>query len=450
MTDRQPTSPLLHSAQWCDSRRTGDEWQTDVTESLFRREALEAKRRGWLGSISLAQPLRLWVLTLGAALAAIAVALFLTLGTYTRRSTVTGQLVPSMGLSTVLAPATGVLSRLEATEGARVSEGQTLAVVTVPRATVAEGDTVAALERRLERRRDGLIEGQAAQQQLLAAEDAGLRAQISAAQRELTQIGAEIATRREQIRIANETLQRLRQLEDERYVSVLQIKQQESNTLSWQGEMQGLQRQAIATRRSIAQLQQALHELTGRANAANASLERDLALLEQEQVETRARGALTINAPVTGTISAQLVKPGQAVQAGQALLSLLPGDAGLEAELLVPSRAIGFIKPGDNVQLRYQAYPYQKFGHQLGKVAQISRSALSSGELGALIGDAQQGEPYYRVTVALAQQTVTAYGKPEVLKPGMLLDADIMGEQRSLIEWVFEPLYSLNGKVGTG
>ena len=420
-----------------------------MTESLFRREALEAKRRGWLGSISLAQPLRLWVLTLGAALAATAVALFLTLGTYTRRSTVTGQLVPSMGLSTVLAPATGVVTRLEAKEGARVSEGQTLAVVTVPRATVAEGDTTTALEQQLERRRNGLIEGQAAQQQLLASQDAGLRAQVSAGKRELAQIETEIATRREQIRIANETLQRLRQLEDQRYVSVLQIKQQESNTLSWLGEMQGLQRQAIATRRSIAQLQQALHELTGQGKANDASLERDLALLEQEQVEIRARGALTVNSPVTGSISAQLVKPGQAVQAGQALLNLLPGDTGLEAELLVPSRAIGFIEPGDRVQLRYQAYPYQKFGHHEGKVASISRNAISSSEFGALIGNAQAREPMYRVTIALTKQAVTAYGKDELLKPGMLVDADILGERRTLIEWIFEPLYSLKGKVGT-
>ena len=418
-----------------------------MTESLFRREALEAKRRGWLGSISLAQPLRLWMLTLGAALAAIAVALFLTLGTYTRRSTVTGQLVPSMGLSTVLAPATGVVSRLEATEGARVSEGETLAVVTVPRATVAEGDTVVALEQRLERRRDSLIEGQAAQQQLLAAQDAGLHAQISAAKRELAQIETEIATRREQIRIANETLQRLRQLEDERYVSVLKIKQQESNSLSWQGEMQGLQRQAIATRRSIAQLQQALHELAGQGKASDASLERDLALLEQELVETRARGALTVNAPVTGSISAQLVKPGQAVQAGQALLSLLPGDTGLEAELLVPSRAIGFIEPGDRVLLRYQAYPYQKFGHHEGEVAGISRSAFNPSDLGVLVGNIQADEPMYRVTVALAKQAVTAYGNEEPLKPGMLVDADILGERRRLIEWIFEPLYSIKGKV---
>ncbi len=424
--------------------------QVGVTESLFRREALEAKRRGWLGGISLAQPLRLWMLTLGAALVAAAVAVFLTLGTYTRRSTVTGQLVPSMGLSTVLAPATGVVSRLDVTEGGRVSEGQTLAVVTVPRATVAEGNTLAALEQRLERRRDGLINGQAAQQQLLAAQDAGFRTQLAVARRELAHIETEIGTRREQIRIAEETLQRLRQLEDQRYVSLLQIKQQESNALSWRGEMQSLQRQAIATRRAIAQLQQALHELPGQSKATDASLERDLALLEQERVETQARGALTVNAPVAGSVSAQLVKPGQAVQAGQALLSLLPGDAGLEAELLVPSRAIGFIEPGDRVLLRYQAYPYQKFGHHEGSVARISRSALNPGELGALVGNAQAGEPLYRVTVALAKQAVTAYGNDETLKPGMLVDADILGERRRLIEWIFEPLYSLKGKVDSG
>ena len=89
-----------------------------------------------------------------------------------------------------------------------------------------------------------------------------------------------------------------------------------------------------------------------------------------------------------------------------------------------------------------------KFGHQLGKVARISRSALSPNELGALMGGAQNSEPFYRVTVALAKQAITAYGKPELLKPGMLLEADVLGEKRRLIEWVFEPLYSLKGKVG--
>lgn len=419
-----------------------------MSQELFRKEALDAKRAGWLGGISLTQPTRLWMLTLAAVACGLVVALFLTMGTYTRRSTVTGQLVPAKGLASVLAPSTGVVTALDVAEGTRVREGQRLAVVTVPRATVAGGDTLAALEQRLERRLEGLANGQDAQRELLGVQASGFRAQLAVARNELTQIEAEIDTRREQIRIADETLQRLRQLEDERYVSLLQINQQESNALSWRGEMQGLERQAIATRRTIAQLQHALRELPGQTRANEAGHVRDLALLEQEQLETQTRGALAVTAPVDGVVSSQLVKQGQAVQAGQSLLSVLPGDAGLEAELLVPSRAIGFIEPGDRVLLRYQAYPYQKFGHHEGKVARISRSALNSGELGALLGNTQAGEPLYRITVTLARQAVTAYGNEEALKPGMLLAADIMGERRRLIEWIFEPLYSLKGRVG--
>jgi membrane fusion protein len=145
-------------------------------------------------------------------------------------------------------------------------------------------------------------------------------------------------------------------------------------------------------------------------------------------------------------VATQLFKPGQAVQAGQPLMSVLPGDGTLEAELLVPSRAIGFIEPGDEVLLRYQAYPYQKFGHHQGRVARISRSTVMTGSQGPT-ASAGPAEPYYRVSVALARQAITAYGRPEPLKPGMALDADVLGERRTLIEWVLEPLYSLQGTV---
>lgn len=412
-----------------------------MSDGLFRREALDARRSSWLGGIQLAQPLRLWLLTLGAALAASAVIAFLVLGTYTRRSTVTGQLVPTRGLSTIVAPAGGVVGRVEVQEGDSVRAGQRLAVVIVPRATLGNGDTLAALEERLQRRQEGLVASKAAQLQQLRVQEAGLRSQLASARRELAQVEAGIATRREQVRIAHETLDRLRQLEDVRYVSLLQIKQQESVALAQVGEMQVLERQATATRRMIAQLEQALAELPAQHGSTDAGYERELAALEQEQVETRARGELVLTAAVDGTVTALLAKPGQAVEAGQPLLSVLPGDGLLEAELLVPSRAIGFVEPGDRVMLRYQAYPYQKFGHQHGRVERISRSALGPGEL----GNAQAAEPYYRVTVALARQAVVAYGREEPLRPGMLLDADILGERRRLVEWLLEPLYSLKG-----
>lgn len=75
---------------------------------LFRQQVLDAKRSSWLGGISLAQPVSLWVLTVFASVAAASIGILLVLGSYTRRATVIGQLVPTRGMATVLAPATGV------------------------------------------------------------------------------------------------------------------------------------------------------------------------------------------------------------------------------------------------------------------------------------------------------------------------------------------------------
>jgi membrane fusion protein len=277
-----------------------------MTQPLFRPEVLEAKRGSWLGGISLAQPVRLWVLTLAAVVVASAIVLFVTWGTYTRRSTVTGQLVPSQGLATVLAPATGVVTRLDASEGGRVEAGEVLAVITVPRVTLASGDMQVALEQQLGQRQAGLVSAQHAQRSQLLAQMQGAGAQLSVAQRELAQIESEVATRRDQIRIANETLERLRRLEGGHYVSVLQIKQQEAAVLEYTGQMQALQRQAIGTRRLIAQLQQTVRELPAQGQATEAGFQRELAQLEQERVQTQASGALVVKAPVTGVVATQV------------------------------------------------------------------------------------------------------------------------------------------------
>ena len=122
----------------------------------------------------------------------------------------------------------------------------------------------------------------------------------------------------------------------------------------------------------------------------------------------------------------------------------------LEAQLFSPSRAIGFLQPGQRVLLRYQAYPYQKFGSYGGIVASVSRSGVSPSELAPQLAGLTSlfppNDPLYRITVTLDAQTAQAYGKQMRLAPGMQLEADIMTDSRRLIEWMFEPLYSLTGK----
>jgi membrane fusion protein len=53
----------------------------------------------------------------------------------------------------------------------------------------------------------------------------------------------------------------------------------------------------------------------------------------------------------------------------------------------------------------------------------------------------------YRITVALDQQSVQAYGQPQALSPGMAVDADVLLDRRRLIEWLFEPVLGLAGRV---
>lgn len=410
-----------------------------MNQDLFRTEVLLARQRSWLGDVSLAQPLRLWGLAVFLLIAALAVMAVLFFGQYTRRATVTGQLVPDLGLSTVLAPAQGVVARQFTEEGEQVRAGQALTLINVPRATAAGDDALVVMRAGMGERRDSLADLARSQAEQIDTQIAGARRQLDGVRRELAQIDAEIATRREQVRLGRETTERFERISDRQYISEVQVNQQRQAVLDLVTAQQQLERQATTLRRTAAQLEQSLRELPTQRRALQAASRRDRAELDLERVQREADGELLLKAPVTGQVTSRLVESGQAVQAGQPLLSVMPEGSQLQAQLLVPSHAVGFIEPGDRVLLRYQAYPHQKFGHQAGRILRLSRSAtLAPGAT----------EPHYRAVVALEAQTVTAYGRQEPLRPGMVLEADILGERRRLYEWLLEPLYSLRGRVG--
>jgi membrane fusion protein len=158
-------------------------------------------------------------------------------------------------------------------------------------------------------------------------------------------------------------------------------------------------------------------------------------------------GTIQLAAPLSGWVLSAIAL---ALAATQTLLTVVPSGSELQAQLLVPSSGAGFVRAGDRVVLRYRVYPYQKFGLHYGRVAKVSRSALTPSEVAAITGQ-QPTEPLYRVAVKLDDASVFAYGKAEPLKAGMALDADILQERRRLIEWVFESLYGLGKRIeGTG
>ena len=110
----------------------------------------------------------------------------------------------------------------------------------------------------------------------------------------------------------------------------------------------------------------------------------------------------------------------------------------------MPSWVIGFIAATQTVALRYQAFPYQRFGIYHGRVSEISKTIINPGDATLPV---QLQEPAYRVTVALDSQSVSAYQKQVKLQAGMTLEADVLLDRRRLIQWIFDPMYSLTRKV---
>jgi membrane fusion protein len=166
----------------------------------------------------------------------------------------------------------------------------------------------------------------------------------------------------------------------------------------------------------------------------------------QERIERNLQYRASIAAPAAGRVAALLVEVGQTVSPGTTLATIVPVAAPLEAHLFAPSRAIGFVRPGQEVAVRYLAYPHQKFGSHRATVVAVSRSPLPAADLGFAPPDGSR-EPLYRIKVALEAQAVPAYGRREPLQAGMQVEADLMLDRRRLVEWIFEPLLSLSGRV---
>ncbi|MGV7211676.1 HlyD family efflux transporter periplasmic adaptor subunit, partial [Oxalobacteraceae bacterium A2-2] len=215
---------------------------------------------------------------------------------------------------------------------------------------------------------------------------------------------------------------------------------QQDALLEQQNRLQELARAKGALERELGTLKHTLASSDYRGANSETALEGEMQALDQQMAEYQARRSAVVTAPSDGKVTAVLLEPGQRVETAQPLLSILPAGSALTAQLLIPSRAVGFVRREQPVSLRYDAFPYQRFGSYSGRVVQVDRTILTRDLPGMPL---RINEPVYRATVLLGSQHVSAYGAPVALQAGMLLSADIAVDRRSLLEWLLDPLYSL-------
>ena len=415
----------------------------DEARPLFRPEAVDAQRQHGLGSIQLVRPPALAWITTGVVCSAVAVAAFLVLGQYTRKTTANGVVVPDRGLIRLVPAASGTVVERRVVEGQAVRAGDVLFVLSLERPLLAE-QAQALVRRSLDDRRRSLADAVRTQQVLGSTQRAALERRMLALEAELAQADIQAGLQQQRLAMTEQSLARLQALQADQFISAAQVQSKSEEVLGLRAAAQGLSRQRAALMRERAELDGERKALPLRASAAVGGLERDMAQANRDAAEQNAEQRMVVRAPQSGTVSTVLAEPGQSVSPASALATLVPEGAVLQAQLYAPSSAVGFVQPGQAVRLRFEAFPYQRFGQQPAHVVQVSRTPLAASEMAALALPAMTagGEPMFRITVALDGPPVAT-----PLSPGMRLQADVMLERRRLIEWLFEPLLGLRNRL---
>ena len=415
-----------------------------MTRKLFRQQAIDAQREKYLGEATIARPVPFWVFTAIAAAAAALIIIVAIWGQYTRRERVEGYLELDAGAARVLIQDTGRIVELLIKEGDEVTAGAPMAKISLDRSTQTASSTSGAVSEELAQRKIILEKEQGPWRELGAQQVQQVKKRAVDLQTEIAQIDREIKLQEQRLGSAREQAKRFQQLSAEKFVSDIVARQKQDEATDQEIRLQALKRQRVTLDRDLSSARMEEPSVVLKSRTEVEKVARQISEIQQSLTQEDARRETVIRAPVTGTVTNIAVNAGQSIAADTLLATVVPRGSGLHAELLVPTRAIGFITKGQEVALRYEAFPFERFGQYRGLVADISRTVWSPGEK---IGPLAVREPVYRVAVKLDRQGVGAIGQEFPLRVGMLVNGDILLERRTLLEWMFEPVLQLRGRL---
>jgi membrane fusion protein len=418
--------------------------------SLFRPESLRARELAWQGRAVLALGLPAGFTTFSSVVLAVAMAALIIYGGYSRRVDMEGLVLPSTGVIAISAPSQGRIEMLAVQEGEAVEKGTALYTLDLDTAT-KDGAT-----------QQRIIDAQIGGREMLKREierktrmseetERELRQKIDALKSQKNQVREQITIQNGLVtKLANDYAQFSR-LAERHIVALSELNTRQQAWMQALARLQDLETNNIRLQGELKETEYQLATTAHTRTDENDALKTKILEIDEKLANSEARRLIEIRAPEDGVVTAIVAHAGQTVGAGSPMLKIVPRHAPLQAELLAPSSAVGFINKGKRVLLRYSAFPYQKFGEYWGTVATVSQAAMSADEVKGVLGaePAKQTGPFYRVIVNPDSQFAKVYGEERPLPASMRVQAYALLDRRQLYEWILEPLYEI-GRAAHG
>ncbi|MGS2719857.1 HlyD family efflux transporter periplasmic adaptor subunit [Paraglaciecola aestuariivivens] len=412
--------------------------------SLFRKEAIKQQSERLTGEISLAQPLSIQLTVIVLVCVAISIIVFLFNAEYARKETVRGFLMPDKGMIKSFANQGGIIEKLWVKEGDKVAKGQSLATIVIKQHNFQGIDLSSQLIEQLQQQNQLLQDEIQQHQQLKQQEIANLDTQQQALKKQRWALKNQYQLANDKLNILHMQQQQLGQLNEQGFVTSLEKDQQQQALLEAKQEKQNIARLLLQLENDLNQIAFNHTNIPQQYTLRINNLKRQQADLQRQLAQVNSNHKYTITASNSGLVTGIQVVEGETLNSTKPLLHILPEGSELIAELLLPTRSAGFVQIGNITRLRFDAFPYQRFGFIESEIIRIDQALISPNEIQLPIA---LQEPVYRLRAKLNQQQMLAFGKSFNLKSGMLFEADIMLERRSLIEWLLQPIYSLKGRV---
>lgn len=381
-----------------------------------------------------------------------------------------GKVVPQGRTKVVQPLEIGVIRTLYVKDGDHVAAGQ-------PLIDLDPTDASADLDR-MERERvaraldvarlDALLAGGSSERVLVSPGDVDplllesarrlLSAQLQERTAKLASLDGEIERRRAELRVAETDI--------DRFNAVLPLLRDRSESLA------GLARQGLTSRLRASEVQQQLIETEkGLASAIDKQRQAEASVRAAEQqrqqieregesgwrkeraeaIEKRAgaeqeilkakkrRNLQQLVSPIDGTVTNLATwTVGGVVKPGDTLLNIVPTSATPEVEALVLNKDAGFVLAGQKVTVKFDAFPFTRYGTVDGEVIDVSRDANKDDKLGLV----------YPVRVRLDAADIAVDGKRMAITPGMAVNAEIITGDRRLIEYVLSPVLRYRSEAG--
>ncbi|MGM7649779.1 HlyD family secretion protein [Serratia marcescens] len=418
---------------------------------MFRREAIENRARKWRGRAVLLPGIPLWLIVAFCSVFLLSFLTFILSGTYTRRVNVSGEITSYPRAVNISSGFQGFIIKKFVTEGQMVKKGDPIYQIDISKST--HSGVVSDNQRKD-------IESQIARiDRIISRLESNKTVTLSTLKNQRLQYGkafersTEILKRAEEgITIMKRNMDNYRSYQTKGLISKDQLINQVSRYYQQQNNLLSLSGQNEQNSLQITNLDNQIQTQAAEFDNRIYQMELQRYDLKKELLNTDLSGEVIIRSLSDGKIDSLSVTVGQMVNVGDSLLQVIPQSiTHYYLVIWVPNEAIPYLTIGDRLNVRYEAFPAEKFGQFSATVEIISKTPASKQEMltyqGAPRNTQSSAIPYYKVIVKPEKQVITYHNKTMSLENGMKAQSTLFLEERKIFQWMISPFYDMKNSA---